>query len=41
MTEITTIPLRKSTRDQLKNMGKKGQTFDDLICRLLENGGAR
>jgi len=38
MRQITTIPLRKSTRDQLKNMGKKGQTFDDLICLLLKGG---
>lgn len=39
MSENTSIPLKKLTRDQLKNLGKKGQTFDDLICKLLEKGG--
>jgi hypothetical protein len=38
MKEMTTIPLKKSTRDNLKNIGKKGQTFDDLICLLLAGG---
>ncbi|NWF96916.1 MAG: hypothetical protein HXY34_12310 [Candidatus Thorarchaeota archaeon] len=36
MGETTTIPLTKETRDLLKRYGKKGETYDDLIRRLLE-----
>lgn len=39
MKEITSIPLKKSTRDRLNELGKKGQTFDELICLLLEQRG--
>jgi len=36
MGETTTIPLRKETRDLLKKHGRKGETYDQLICRLVE-----
>jgi len=36
MAEITTIQLSKETRDQLKELGKKGETYDDIIRRLME-----
>ncbi len=36
MGETTTIPLSKTTRDQLKKYGRKGETYDELILRLLE-----
>lgn len=36
MGETTTIPLSKETRDLLKRYGKKGETYDELIRRLLE-----
>ena len=36
MGETTTIPLSKETRDLLKRFGHKGETYDDLIRRLLE-----
>ena len=36
MGETTTIPLSKETRDLLKKFGQKGETYDDLIRRLLE-----
>ena len=36
MGETTTIPLSKETRDLLKRFGQKGETYDDLIRRLLE-----
>jgi hypothetical protein len=36
MGETTTIPLSKKTRDLLKRFGQKGETYDDLIRRLLE-----
>lgn len=36
MGETTTIPLSKETRDLLKRYGQKGETYDELIRRLLE-----
>ncbi|MGY5876524.1 MAG: hypothetical protein RTU30_12320 [Candidatus Thorarchaeota archaeon] len=36
MGETTTIPLSKETRDLLKKFGQKGETYDELIRRLLE-----
>jgi hypothetical protein len=36
MAETTTIPLSKETRDLLKKFGQKGETYDELIRRLLE-----
>ncbi len=35
MGETTTIPLSKETRDLLKKYGQKGETYDELIRRLL------
>ena len=37
MGDITTIPLQKCTRDRLKSIGSKGETYDKIIVRLLEN----
>ena len=34
--EMTTIPLKKGTRDLLKEVGKKTETYDDLILRLID-----
>jgi hypothetical protein len=31
------IRIRKSTRKTLKDMGKKGETYDDVIRRLIRN----
>lgn len=36
MREKTTIELSTGTRDRLKDLGKKGETYDDIICRLLK-----
>ena len=36
MGETTTIPLNKSTRDLLKKFGKKGETYDEVLRRLIE-----
>lgn len=33
---ITTIPLRKATRDRLKGLGGKGETYDDILNRLID-----
>jgi hypothetical protein len=34
--ELTTIKIRKETRDVLKSVGKKGETYDEIINRLLD-----
>lgn len=33
---ITTIPLRKATRDRLKSLGRKDETYDDVLNRLID-----
>lgn len=33
---ITTIPLRKATRDRLKALGRKDETYDDVLNRLID-----
>jgi predicted CopG family antitoxin len=35
MTDITTIQINKSTRDKLKELGTKGESYDDIILRLI------
>ena len=35
MSDLTTIPLTKETRDMLKRIGRKGETYDELIRRLI------
>lgn len=34
--DITTIQVSKTIRDRLKELGKKGETYDEIIERLLE-----
>jgi len=36
MSELTTIPIMKETRDALKMLGMKGESYDVLIKRLIE-----
>lgn len=36
MGEITTIPLTKATRDRLRKAGKKGESYDALLNRMLD-----
>ena len=33
---ISTIAISRSTRDMLKELGHKGQTYDELIQDLIE-----
>ncbi len=35
MSNITTIQIRKSTREKLLELGMKKETYDDLINRLV------
>ncbi|MDX1611672.1 MAG: hypothetical protein R3185_04835 [Candidatus Thermoplasmatota archaeon] len=32
----TTISLQPATRDRLKSLGRKGETYDELINRLID-----
>ena len=34
---ITTIPLKKNTRDKLKKFGQKGETYDSVLNKLISN----
>jgi len=34
--EITTIQLSKETKEQIKEFEKMGETYDDVILRLLK-----
>ncbi len=34
--DFTSIRLRKETVEMLKERGRKGQSYDDIIRRLLE-----
>jgi glucan phosphoethanolaminetransferase (alkaline phosphatase superfamily) len=35
--DSTRIPVQKETREKLKSRGKKGETYDEIINKLLEN----
>ncbi len=34
--ELTTIQVSKETREKLKKLGRKSQTYDEIIENLLE-----
>jgi hypothetical protein len=34
--DLTTIQLSKITRDQLRQLGSKGETYDQVLQRLIE-----
>ena len=36
MSEITTIPVSKAIRDRLRSFGSKGETYDEILRRLME-----
>lgn len=35
--EITTIPLTKRTRDRLRGFGRKGESYDALLNRMMDS----
>jgi hypothetical protein len=35
MEPFVTIAISRNTRDRLKELGKKGETYDDLIMQLI------
>jgi hypothetical protein len=34
--DLTTIQLSKMTRDQLRKLGRKGETYDQVLIRLIQ-----
>jgi hypothetical protein len=36
MMEYVIIKVKRETRDALKSLGKKGETYDDIIRRLID-----
>jgi hypothetical protein len=36
-TELTTISVTKGVRNQLRTHGIKGETYDDILIRLMRN----
>jgi alpha/beta superfamily hydrolase len=36
MSDTTTIPIKKSTRDELKKLGRKGETYDTILQKLIQ-----
>ncbi len=34
--DFTSIKISRETRDALKSIGKKGETYDDIVNRLLD-----
>ena len=41
MSEWTTIMLTRETVEKLKDLGKKGQRYNEIIIRLIEQNRAR
>ncbi len=38
---LTTIPVSKEVRDRLKRLATKGETYDELLRRLIKDGEMR
>ncbi|QLC50598.1 hypothetical protein HWN40_10325 [Methanolobus zinderi] len=36
MSQTTTIPTTKAVRDRLKSYGQKGETYSDILERLMD-----
>ena len=36
MQDLTTVPIRKPTRDRLRLFGVKGESYDQILQRLME-----
>ena len=36
MSDSTTLAIKKTTRDRLRELGTKGETWDELINRLID-----
>lgn len=40
MSEFTSIPTRPETRERIKSLKSGGETYDEVLNRLLEDGAA-
>ena len=36
MSTLTTIQIQKETREELREFGKKGETYEEVIKKLIE-----
>lgn len=41
MASTTTISLKKETKEMLRKFGAKGQTYDDVIRKLIERASIK
>lgn len=41
MASATTISLQKETKEMLRKMGSKGQTYDEVIRELIERASIK
>ena len=37
LSQVKTIQVRVETKRRLELLGKKGDTFDDIICKLIDS----
>lgn len=41
MAETTTISLRRETKELLREFGRKGETYDEIVRRLIEQASLK
>jgi hypothetical protein len=41
MSDVTTISLRRDTKELLREFGKKGETYDEIIRHLIERASLK
>lgn len=41
MNDKTSIQLSRETKARLDKLGIKGDTYDDILCRLLDQAGVK
>ena len=39
--DLTTISLKRDTKEMLRKLGSKGQTYDDLVRDLIERASIK
>jgi hypothetical protein len=40
LVQITTIQIKSSTKRRLQKLGRKGDTYDDIVRRLINGSGS-
>ena len=41
MSKMTSISVSVETKERLQKLGIKGDTYDDIVCRLLDKLGKK